>query len=62
VEDNQSLSFFGKIRRTISAFGATERLVFGILVAIFVISVLIILNTISQEYMTNVPVNGVTFE
>lgn len=60
--DISSPSFFARLKHNIRSFGATEKTVFGIFFVLFIVSGFYILNTFSQQYMTEVPVNGGTLE
>ena len=61
-DDISRVSFFGRIKSIISSFGTTERTVFVLFAILFIVSSLFILNAISQNYMTEVPVDGGTLE
>jgi peptide/nickel transport system substrate-binding protein len=60
--DLEQPSLYWRIRRAISAFGATEKIVFGFFAIIFVLSALIVLQKINRSFMTDVPVRGGTLE
>lgn len=60
--NNDDSSLYRRIRRAISSFGATEKLIFIIFAVIFIATSLFLLEKLNRSLMTDIPVRGGTLE